>query len=198
MPKANGPFLLWLQTFLSKLATLGGLLGLTATEITDINTAGIDTRDLRITADNKEAEAKAANAAYKGKRKILNDLIRPAAQRMKTMPTYNLDLGNQLGIEGPDHDPDLENAKPSGKVTLQSPGHIKIDFVQGDAQGVHIFSQRGSDSTFIFLATDTHTPYIDTRPNLAAGQPEIRNYKMVYIDNDEEIGHESDVISITV
>ena len=44
------------------------------------------------------------------------------------------------------------------------------------------------DADFVFLARDTATPYLDTRPLLAAGKPEIREYKAMFVLNDEEIG----------
>ena len=38
------------------------------------------------------------------------------------------------------------------------------------------------------MARDTATPYLDTRPLLTAGKPEIREYKAMFVLNDEEIG----------
>ena len=39
-----------------------------------------------------------------------------------------------------------------------------------------------------FLARDTQTPYLDTRPLLDPAKPEIREYKAMYVLGDEEIG----------
>jgi hypothetical protein len=48
-------------------------------------------------------------------------------------------------------------------------------------------SGRG-DADFVFLARDTQTPYMDTRPLLDPTKPEIREYKAMYVVGDEEIG----------
>src|SRR2546427_9455517 len=60
----------------------------------------------------------------------------------------------------------------------------------------------GATADFVFLACDTclrregrgygrqaATPYLDTRPLLTAGKPEIREYKAMFVLNDEEIGN---------
>ena len=39
-----------------------------------------------------------------------------------------------------------------------------------------------------FLACDTATPYVDHRPFLVPGKPELREHKAVLVLNDEEIG----------
>ena len=49
-------------------------------------------------------------------------------------------------------------------------------------------SGRDGDASFDFLARDTQTPYLDTRPLLDPAKPEIREYKAMYVLGDEEIG----------
>lgn len=48
-----------------------------------------------------------------------------------------------------------------------------------------------------FLARDTHSPYDDYRPLVKDGTPEIREYKLVGVFDDVEIGVASDIASIT-
>ncbi|MGA2602859.1 MAG: hypothetical protein ABSG14_01390 [Verrucomicrobiia bacterium] len=40
--------------------------------------------------------------------------------------------------------------------------------------------QRDGDATFVFLAWDTSSPYVDNRPLLVAGKPEVRRYHCRY------------------
>ena len=54
--------------------------------------------------------------------------------------------------------------------------------------GVNLYSKREGGADFVFLARDTATPYLDTRPLLTPGKPEIREYKAMFVLNDEEIG----------
>jgi len=55
---------------------------------------------------------------------------------------------------------------------------------------------RGDEADFAFLARDTASPYIDNRPLLAPGKPELREYKCVYVQNDAEIGLFSDEVVV--
>ena len=55
----------------------------------------------------------------------------------------------------------------------------------------------GSATSFSFLAIDTESPYVDTRPNLAAG-PETRQYQAQYLTGDDSIGLISDTLNVTV
>jgi len=62
---------------------------------------------------------------------------------------------------------------------------------------VNVYSRRGSETAFTFLARDTESPYIDTRPNLV-NAPEPREYKALYVWHDEEVGHDSDIVQTVV
>ena len=53
---------------------------------------------------------------------------------------------------------------------------------------MNIYSKRDGDADFVFLARDTATPYLDTRPLKVAGKPEIRECRAMFVLNDEEIG----------
>ncbi|MEP6664091.1 MAG: hypothetical protein ABJC04_10545 [Verrucomicrobiota bacterium] len=47
------------------------------------------------------------------------------------------------------------------------------------------------------LARENHSPYVDNRPLLVAGKPEIRKYKGLFVVGRDEIGLESDVVEAT-
>ena len=64
---------------------------------------------------------------------------------------------------------------------------VELDFDKSIGDG---------DVDFVFLARDTASPYIDNRPLLVATKPELREYKCVYVLNDEEIGLFSDEVVV--
>ena len=49
----------------------------------------------------------------------------------------------------------------------------------------------------VFLARGTASPYVDNRPLLVAGKPEVREYRALYVVADAEIGNPSDEAVIT-
>ena len=59
---------------------------------------------------------------------------------------------------------------------------------------IEIQSQRGAEPGFSLLAYDTNSPYLDARAPLVAGQPEVRQYKARYRDNDLPVGDWSDSV----
>jgi hypothetical protein len=75
-------------------------------------------------------------------------------------------------------------------------GAVGIDFNLANSEGVNIYSRRDGDGDFKFLARDTVPPYVDNRPLLAAGKPELREYKAVYVVSDAEIGLFSDEVVV--
>jgi hypothetical protein len=57
-------------------------------------------------------------------------------------------------------------------------------------------SGRDGDAEFKFLARDTVPPYVDNRPLLVAGKPELREYKAVFVVADKEVSQFSDEITV--
>ena len=113
---------------------------------------------------------------------------RALARRIKAHPVYTVALGNLLGIVGPEDTTDLTGMAPVISGTDRTGGVVQVDFVKLTSDGVNLYSKRDGDADFVFLARDTATPYIDTRSLLTAGKPEIREYKAMFVLNDEEIG----------
>lgn len=92
---------------------------------------------------------------------------------------------------------DKAEAKPN--LTASKEGNwVVVGFNKNKADGVHVYSRRGGEKDFSFLAADTEAPYHDKRSNLVPGQAETREYKAWYFEDEDIFGQESDVVSITV
>ena len=74
---------------------------------------------------------------------------------------------------------------------------MRLTFFKYSHMGVHIESRRGN-GLWEFLSVDTETPYLDERPLLGAGQPEVREYRMRFWDKGTPNGDWTDVSSVTV
>ncbi len=73
---------------------------------------------------------------------------------------------------------------------------VELVFDKSISDGVNIYAKRDGDADFVFLARDTASPYVDNRPLLVAGKPELREYKAVYVQSDAEIGLFSDEVVV--
>lgn len=51
-----------------------------------------------------------------------------------------------------------------------------------------VFSQRGSDPSFEAIGDSTTAEFEDERPNLIAGQPEKRQYKIIMLEKNKPVG----------
>jgi hypothetical protein len=102
-----------------------------------------------------------------------------------------------LGIVGTGIDTDFSKAQPTLKLFFEG-GLIKGKYKRGQLDGVHVECMRGNETVFSYFVTATKTTFVDSRPNLIAGQPETRHYRLWYIVKDEVVGIVSADFSITV
>ena len=75
-------------------------------------------------------------------------------------------------------------------------GVVEVSFNLLTSEGVNIYSQRDGDSDFKLLSRDTHSPCVDNRPMLVAGKPELRQYKAIFIMDDQAVSQFSDDITV--
>lgn len=159
--------------------------------------------------DNKELHGKvlAANSAAAAShhatadkqafRNDVEDKVRALTRRIKAHPSYTEALGSLLGIVGAEMHTDLSDAKPVLKATDQTGGVVVLSYQKTKSDGINIYAQRDNEAEFVFLARDTQTRYVDNRPLLAAGKPELRRYTVVYVVKDQEVGHFSDELVVS-
>jgi hypothetical protein len=127
--------------------------------------------------------------------------FRNLAQRLKKLQTYTIAIGQALGIEGPAAIAPAAiagTAQPVARGRALVSGGAEIGSTKGDAEAVDIYGQRDGDAAPIHLARVMHMPYIDARPLLAAGKPEIREYYTVFVRNDQQYGQPSATIKVVV
>jgi hypothetical protein len=118
---------------------------------------------------------------------------------MKLSTAYTDAIGSDLGIVGSEDG--AGKTSPKFISTLKQGAGcqcVSFSFSKYGHMGVHIESRRGSAGVWEFLAVDTESPYMDERPLLVAGQPEVREYRMRFWDKGTPNGDWTDVASVTV
>lgn len=171
------------------------VLELKPEEITTIN----ENRDVIVTAVKEAIAAKATAKRIIDEKnlKIVNSvkIIRREVQSIKLKKGYTEGIGKDLGIIGVDNDIDREGYKPTiaGKVVNN---HVVIDFSKKGIDGVHVYARLQGQAKWTFLATDNYSPYVDTRPLATEGVVETREYMCRGIIQDDEVGVDSDIISV--
>jgi hypothetical protein len=120
--------------------------------------------------------------------------FRALVRRIKSSPAYTVGTGEDLGIHA-DEDTTVITA-PELRARIEG-GNPVISFKKGKSDGIRLYSRRGGETAFTFLAVDTRSPYVDTRPNLEDSAAEKRDYYAYHILDDEQVGERSAIITIT-
>lgn len=121
-------------------------------------------------------------------------------QIIKNSAGYTEAIGTDLGIVGAEDT--AENPAPKFTLKVKDAEEcqcVRIGITRYDHMGVHIESRRGGPgAAWEFLTVATSRSYMDERPLLVAGQPEIREYRMRFWDDGAPNGPWTDVRKITV
>lgn len=193
IPQSDHDFLIWMEHFIANLTPDLG----TAADLAALK-AAFEVFSSKITQSTAAAaSAKQATAEKNDSRDNSESLIRAMAKQIKARNDYTEGLGAQLGIIGPEHLFDLTTAHPDLTGIDQTSGRVIIYFTKANSDGVNIYSQRENDTDWVLLIRATTSPYIDNRPLLQIGKPELRRYTAVYMLKDQEIGQFSDDLVIT-
>jgi hypothetical protein len=128
--------------------------------------------------------------------------IRQMVARIKVAPAYNDSIGISLGIaeaesSGPGRSVQSGDAKPTAKAAALAGSQVRIEFSKGRFDGVQIEARRAGETVWTSLGTDNYSPFVDSRPPVEAGKPEVREYRLRYVVRDEAVGDWSDIISAT-
>jgi hypothetical protein len=112
---------------------------------------------------------------------------------IKANAAYTNAMGEDLGIIAANSGAEVTTPE----LKLKRDGvTVVVGFSKGNNDGARIYSRRGSELAFTFLALDTKSPYVDTRPNLVPGTPEKREYYAILFDDSNEVGDPSAIVSI--
>ena len=123
--------------------------------------------------------------------------IRKLVKTLKANNNYDDVIGKELKTIGETIVVDYSTYKPSLKLTLNGL-YLNLKYTKKGTDGIHLYSKRGADTEFTFLATISKASYIAIRANLIAGQPETRNYQAWYVVNDVVVGLISSVATMSV
>lgn len=124
--------------------------------------------------------------------------IKDFVAQIKRSPNYTDAIGQQLKIIG--EEDTEEHAYPEFSLTQEREEGcqcVRIRFFKYGHKGVMIHSRRGAGA-WESLGIDLASPYQDERPLLVAGQPEMREYRLQFYDNEGPNGEMSPIQQITV
>ena len=197
IPRGDAEFLLWHDHFLATAIARQAEAGLSDAELAAHQADNADFRAKLAAKNLADATVKKASAEKGDSRRRIEGNVRASARRIKAAAGYSEPLGHAFRIVGAEDSTDLGQAKPALTATDKGAGQVVLEFVKSKSDGINIYGKREGEADFTFLARDTASPYVDSRPLAVPGKAEVRRYAAVYVLADEEFGLRSDERVVT-
>ena len=189
-----------------KLAPLAISLGLTAADATAVSNDATALRAAVADCLDKHTTAKAVSQSRTTLRSTIEKRSRTLLKRIKASPNYTAAIGQQLGIVSATNSISAlvatasngsADVRPVLKGIVNGDGTISVKFTKQGYSGVMLYSRRGGETRFTLLGKQLCSPCVDARPNLVSDEPETREYRALYLDNDQTVGQASDTVVVT-
>jgi len=193
VPTADNDFLVWVDHFMSQISSDNEIA---VVDMTALTAANADFHAKIAHVNDAAALAKQATADKEASHGHLESLVRAEVRRIKARSSYNEGQGAHLGIVGARDSRDLSTSRPELSGTDLSDGVVSISFSKYNSDGVNIYSKRDNDVDWVLLNRANISPFMDVRPLLQIGKPELRDYCAIYVLKDKEIGHYSDEVVV--
>jgi hypothetical protein len=196
IPKPRALYRAWLLHLKTDIATDGPTLGLEAGDITAVQATCTGQMTKIDDTDAAWANYQAKVQAEATGRRLTNAALREEIAQWKLADGYTDEIGARLQIvsTGSAFDPDNYQCEFTVRIVA---GEIRIDWKKKGADAVHVYARLRGQSAWTKLGMDTNSPYIDGRPLAQPGVPEVREYMLRGLVNDEEIGLDSLIHSVT-
>jgi len=121
--------------------------------------------------------------------------LRPKIKTHKAYTGYTPAIGEALSVIGTGIVVDPLTVKTIVKLA-KIPLGVDIKFDLEHCEGGDVYCKRGAEAGFTFLKSITHPHSIDTRPNAGGAASEQRQYYVILLINDIEVGIPSDIVTI--
>ena len=189
----------WAANLFDQIAIQGPGLGWTAAQITGFQTAVGAIRDAAQTVLDKQQEEDMAVGALHQAMQTDMPGIRRDINNLKTSATYHIGIGQDLGVVTPSEQPvDPNTYQPDLKVQVIN----AIPRLTGKKRGVDSFNiyvrLEGVATWRLLVAKRVRFPYDDETPVANPGTPEEREYHIIGVVADNEIGQPSNIASAVV
>lgn len=123
--------------------------------------------------------------------------VGPLISRIKKHPNYSETIGKALGIIPAAIPPiDYSNLQPVLSIDFQG-GHPVLHWKSNGTNALEIEADHGTGS-FSLLTIRMSSGYQDVTPLPAPGSASVWRYRAIYHKHDQQVGHWSQVIEISV
>lgn len=196
IPTKRAERYLWWKNVRDSIDIEGPKFALAAADITAAKAVATNQCLKMEATDAAEAALDGARTTEKAVTTTNTAAIRGYVRNWKTLPGYPAS-GSEgvLGLRGSESASDPSTFKSVIKLSLDG-NQIKLEFTKAGVDAVVVYSRLRGTLGWTKLGTDSASPYYDTRPLASPGTPEVREYMVRGQLDDEEVGLDSDIVSI--
>lgn len=200
-PRSDAHLLKWLRNYITALPGEAKTLGVAESEI---KAALTEAKELISAIEEDEAkygawQASVAHSADK-KRQALPEIQR-TIERLRSAPGHSEENDKTLWAVPTKSQPfRADEHKPTIRASVQG-GKVRIHWTRGGLDGINVYSRRQGEPEWHLLSRDSTPPFDDSRPlgaGVGPGSVEVREYRVIGVVRDEEVGHASDIATVTL
>jgi hypothetical protein len=186
----------WWKKIRDSIETEGPKFGLSPANISAAKALAADQCAAMEAVDAAETALKGARARETAVTPVNTAGMRACVRHWKTLPDYPAS-GSEgaLKLRGPKVSFDPAAFKSVLKVSIVG-GQIRLDFTRSGVGAVVVYARLRGTPDWSRLGQDSSSPYYDTRPLTVPGVAEMREYMVRGLLDDEEIGQDSNIVSI--
>ncbi len=196
IPTKRGDLYLWWKNIHDKIEEEGPKFGLTVAQIAAIKALAAAQMALMEATDAAADVLEGARTAEKTGKATNTATIRMMIRNWKSTPGF---LGSTsegvLRVTGPESTFDPDTFKPTLSLSIVG-GQIKGDFTKGECDSVNYYCRLRGTAVWTRLGSDPRSPLWDRNPLANPNVPEVREYMIIGVIDNEEVGVPSDIVSI--
>lgn len=195
IPSNEPGLVIWLTNYKTKIAIIGASIGLTAADIAAEQALCQGIIDAINVSETKERELIAANVAKNNLKKENISSLRKNIDGHKKEGKLTDEQVQELKVKGVATTFDANAYKTVLSVAVIAK-QVHINFEKQGVQGINLYHRKKGSASWLFLARDTKSPYIDNIVLAAPNQPEHWEYQAYGVMDDKEIGQPSDIVEV--
>ena len=200
VPRSYANLLLWLQNLTTQITTYGTAnLGMTAAEVSAANALN---SALIYKIQAVLAAQTALDAAIGGYIGLAESptagipAIRKVIAKGKEAPGYTIAIGEAMQAIGSEVTVDPDTYKPEMTADAM-PGQVRIRGRKKGVQAMNIYRRlKGQPAWQLAAGNRTKFPFDDDAPLAVANVPETREYSVIGMIANEEVGQRSDIVEV--
>jgi len=195
IPQALAFLVNWLLVLQAKLSIHGITLGMTAAQVSELQSQIGNFLTQSANVEQKRNELQSLIEQRNTVKKTLLGTIRAWVKKWKAHDNYTSAIGEDMDIVPESTVVNPDTYKP---VLLATPfsGYVKVEFRKTGLDGINLYGRLKGEPDWKFVARANASPFQDARPLSEAGTPEAREFTAFGVKNDQQFGQGSDVACV--